>query len=446
MTLVAGILRGFHLRSPKGLVFDEVYYAQDACWFLHHSAATCGIAGETSPMHPPLAKWLTAFGIWAFGYNELGWRVAAAVCGTATVAVLYLLARRLTRSTVGATVAAGLLAVDFLHFVQSRLAMLDVFVTFFSVLAVYFLVLDRDRGGPGARWWRYLAGATAGAAVACKWSGALVLVAMLLLALVWERQQLRRELPSLAVGLVVLPVVAYTATFIGVIHHPLLALPWDGHSWWRVFVNRQEYMVRFHSGLEGTHPYESPPWSWLLDKRPVVYHLERDGSTVREVLALGNPLVWWPCIAAVVVQAVSWARSRSAMHPGAVIVTIAVVGYVPWLVLAHGREFVFLFYALPTVPFLCLAAGACAADIRWHPLGRIALTGAAVAVIASFIFAYPVLANRPLPYDAFRQRILFTDCGTPGRDGSVVRVRAGTRVMTLPKPGPGKPPSGWCWL
>ena len=67
-------------------------------------------------------------------------------------------------------------------------------------------------------------------------------------------------------------------------------------------------------------------------------------------------------------------------------------------------------------------------------------------MIASFIFAYPVLANRPLPYDAFRQRILFTDCGTPGRDGSVVRVRAGTRLMTLPKPGPGKPPSGWCWL
>jgi len=33
-----------------------------------------------------------------------------------------------------------------------------------------------------------------------------------------------------------------------------------------------------------------------------------------------------------------------------------------------------------------------------------------------------------------------------GRDGSVVKVRAGTRLMTLPKPGPGKPPSGWCWL
>ena len=56
------------------------------------------------------------------------------------------------------------------------------------------------------------------------------------------------------------------------------------------------------------------------------------------------------------------------MHPGAVIVTIAVVGYVPWLVLAHGREFVFLFYALPTVPFLCLAAGPArptSAGTRW---------------------------------------------------------------------------------
>jgi dolichyl-phosphate-mannose-protein mannosyltransferase len=273
-----------------------------------------------------------------------------------------------------------------------------------------------------------------------------VLLAMLVLAVLWSWREVRRELPTLVAAFLVLPSLVYAATFLGVIHHPLLAPPWDGHSWWRIFVNRQEYMLRFHAGLGGTHPYESPPWSWLLDKRPIVYHLERDGTTVREVLALGNPLVWWPGIAAVLVQAAAWARSRSSRHPGAVIVTLVVVGYLPWLVLAHGREFVFLFYVLPTVPFLCLALGACAAALQRLTLGRPAIVAAAAVILASFVFAYPILANRSLTYDQFRQRILFTDCGTPGKDGSVVLARAGTRTLTVPKPGAGRPPDGWCWL
>ena len=45
----------------------------------------------------------------------------------------------------GAFAAAGLLAGDFLHVVQSRIGMLDVFVTIFVIAAVLFAVLDRDR-------------------------------------------------------------------------------------------------------------------------------------------------------------------------------------------------------------------------------------------------------------------------------------------------------------
>src|SRR3989304_2496789 len=86
-------------------------------------------------------------------------------------------------ATVGAFSAAGLLAIDFLHLVQSRMAMLDVFVTLFVVAAVLFTVLDvtRDRG-PGARgWgirltlgrpWRLLTGVSLGAAGGGKWAGA----------------------------------------------------------------------------------------------------------------------------------------------------------------------------------------------------------------------------------------------------------------------------------
>src|SRR6185436_8710468 len=72
--------------------------------------------------------------------------------GTLSVALLYLLIRRLLAghvaagaATAGATVAAALLASDFLDLVQSRVAMLDSFVTMLVLAVVLFVTLDRGR-------------------------------------------------------------------------------------------------------------------------------------------------------------------------------------------------------------------------------------------------------------------------------------------------------------
>src|SRR5699024_10329891 len=96
----------------------------------------------------------------------------------------------------GATIAGLLLAVDFLSVVQSRIAMLDVFVAMFDTAAILFLVLDRDRRPDGSatlvdrltlgRPWRLLAGASLGAATAVKWSGAYAALGVVLLVALWE--------------------------------------------------------------------------------------------------------------------------------------------------------------------------------------------------------------------------------------------------------------------
>ncbi len=120
----AGV-RVVQLGSPGTFVFDEIYYAQDACTYLSWGSSVCGIATEVSWVHPPVGKWLIAAGIWAFGNNPLGWRVMSALAGTLTVALVYLLARRLTGSWLAAAVASGVLALDPLSIISSRVAMLD---------------------------------------------------------------------------------------------------------------------------------------------------------------------------------------------------------------------------------------------------------------------------------------------------------------------------------
>ena len=69
------------------------------------------------------------------GDNSYGWRFLDVVFGALVVMLLYVFAKRVTGSTLFATIAALLLTFDGMHFVQSRIATPEGFVVFFATLA-----------------------------------------------------------------------------------------------------------------------------------------------------------------------------------------------------------------------------------------------------------------------------------------------------------------------
>ena len=378
VTAAAALLRSVHLTRPSAIVFDEFFYAREACFLVHRSQQICGIGeGAISP-HPPLGKWLISLGIDVFGYNALGWRIAAVIAGVLTVALLYVLGRRLLGTALGAGLAAGLLAIDPLHFVQSRIAMLDVFVTLFIVASFLFLVIDRDRvedAGRDAdeRWsvldrrWLLAAGLAAGAAAATKWVGFLALagvagIAVLLAAARVTARGLfarigavaRREGPTLVVAMILVPLVVYVASFLGRIEGSVWAWPWTRGSWVRNFLGVQREMLRFHLAIQDVSPYTSPAWSWPLIKRPIVYFHDASGGSYREILALGSPVVWWGSLVALAILVIRIGRRQHQTEAAVVAIGGFAVLYLPWLA-STGRSFTFLFYLLPAVPFMCLA-------------------------------------------------------------------------------------------
>ena len=71
------------------------------------------------------------------GDNSYGWRFLDVVFGALVVMLLYVFAKRVTGSTLFATIAALLLTFDGMHFVQSRIATPEGFVVFFATLATY---------------------------------------------------------------------------------------------------------------------------------------------------------------------------------------------------------------------------------------------------------------------------------------------------------------------
>ncbi len=96
-------------------------------------------------VHPPMGKWVIGAGEKLFGFEPFGWRFMVALLGTLSVLMLCRIGRRLFRSTLLGCLAGLLLAVDGLHFVMSRTALLDQVLMFFVLASFGCLVLDRDR-------------------------------------------------------------------------------------------------------------------------------------------------------------------------------------------------------------------------------------------------------------------------------------------------------------
>jgi dolichyl-phosphate-mannose--protein O-mannosyl transferase len=474
ITLVAAALRVVSLGRPVELVFDEIFYARDACWYVFGTEAACGITDLASRSHPPLGKWLIGAGIAAFGYEPFGWRIAVAVAGTATVPLVHVLTWRLLRGhaigpalTVGAAVASGMLAIDLLHLVHSRVAMLDALIVLFVVGAVLAVVLDRDRARDPAdppwwwrltlgRPWRLVAGACIGAAAAVKWSGAYVAPVVIGLVVIWEVLEtrrraagagwrawilgaLRREALPTVVLLGLVPLVVYVASYTGRMPGSLLALPTDPESVWFGIWQHQRAMLDFHTSLGGDHPYQSPAWTWPLLQRPVAYWFADEGGAYREILAVGSPVAWWSGMLALPVLLVTWWRAGLGWwRPEPVILGAAAATYLPWLVLSGDRSQTFLWYLLPTVPFLgCAVAVVVAWTWERAPWGRVAAAASVVAILAAFVFWLPLATALSLDPGAWRARILFADCERP--DGSVTELPDDSTSQ-------GEPPPGWCWI
>lgn len=434
--VVAGILRFTDLARPHSLIFDETYYVKDAYSYLQSGyernwgddANPKFLQGDFSSLqstpeyvvHPPVGKWMIAFGMWLFGpENSFGWRFSSALVGTLSVALTAWAAYKLFRSAVLAGSAGLLLAVDGHHITMSRIGILDIFLSFWLLAAFCALLKDREDGrrrlaarlgrlagpdgrwtpealvsGPwlGVRWWRLAAGVCLGLAVGVKWSALAFVVAFGLLTVLWDASARRtvgirawlpaavvRDAPLAFVSIVVVGGAVYLSTWTGWFlsadgyfrrwaeSHPDPAWSWLPASL-RSLAHYHLEAYSFHTGLTSSHPYAASPWSWLVQGRPTsFYYVEPSTGCGGDrcsaaVLAVGNPLIWWAGTIALAIAILVWAGRRD-WRVGAPLAGIA-AGYLPWFL--YPDRTMFAFYEVSFEPFFVLVL----VYVLGHILGR----------------------------------------------------------------------------
>jgi dolichyl-phosphate-mannose--protein O-mannosyl transferase len=428
--ITALLFRLWHLSTPKGFVFDELYYAQNANSLLHHGVELDPkSAAAQFIVHPPVGKWMIAAGIKLFGYHEFGWRISAALVGTASIVGLFYIALRLFENYFLALAAGILISADGLNLVMSRTALLDIFLMFFTLFGFLFLLRSQH----------WAAGISLGLAAATKWSGVYYLIAFLGFTLYADYRRnralevdnpfsltLREKLLKRTSQYLLIPIGVYVASWagwllntsgydrnwangqpnglFGFIPRPLRSL-WHYHA----------EMWNFHTTLTASHPYSANPWSWLIMARPTSFYYEVPKhcgapACAQEVLALGTPLLWWSGVAAVAVAFGYWIARRE-WQSGLLLLCLG-AGYLPWF--NWQKRTVFNFYTIAFEPFLILLIvyalakflepdeeGATPRTRRYLSYGYLAL------IVLNFLYFLPIYLGSVITYSHWSSLMWF---------------------------------------
>lgn len=402
------LLRLWDLASPKGKIFDEVYYATNA-----HSLLLNGVELNAKTrasefiVHPPTGKWLIAGGIKLFGYNEFGWRFSAALAGAISIILMYFTAKALFNKPFLSGFAAFLILADGLHLVHSRVALLDIFLLLFIQIAVLAFI--------NQRYW--IASIALGLAISTKWSGLYLLVTLALLILIIDYRSFRFlgssnplknliqknfALRFLQFG--VLPLATYVATWVGWFASKT---GWD-RNWSpnivKSFWHYHAEILNFHAHLTEPHPYEANPWSWLIQGRPtsLFYATPKTcgaSSCAQEVLALGTPILWWAATFTLAITFGYWISRRE--WQAEILLVVVAASYLPWF--AFQQRTMFSFYAIAFEPFLLLTIVYVFNKIPRNQRQITLIFGA--VVLANFLYFLPLYLGTPISYNSWHDHM-----------------------------------------
>ncbi len=381
----------------NGTYFDEIYHARTAYEFLHRLSVY-------EWTHPPLGKIFISLGIKIFGMTPFGWRIAGTLFGIFMLPLMYIFTKKMFGITWLSVCGTLTFAFDFMHFTQSRIATIDVYVTFFILLMYLFMYkyytmsfydtpLKKTFVPLG------LCGISFGLACACKWTGiyagagAAVIFFITLAERYFEKKP---EFKNYAVKtilfcilfFVIIPMFIYTVSYI-----PFLR---SNHEGFYGIIQNQIDMLTYHGKtvVSSEHAYSSPWYQWPIIYRPIWYFSGTNGGFSEDISAMGNPLVWWLGIVSFIYCLIKAKNDRTARF-----LAIAYLAQLlPWVFVTRTT---FIYHYFPCVPFAVLMNMYLIyknSNVRTKKYCIIYTA----AVILLFIMFYPAISGFPVKGDYIR--------------------------------------------
>ncbi len=394
--------------------FDEIYHARTAYEFIE------GL--ETYEWtHPPMGKTFIAAGVKMFGMNPFGWRFMGTVFGVIMLPCIYIFGKKLFSKTWIATIVILLFAADFMHFAQTRIATIDVFVTLFIILMYYFMYLYTSMSFYDTKLYKTFVplafcGISMGFGIASKMTGVYAAAGLAIIFFIhlgkryMEYLYAKSDISGSTEGIshahvvksfipntvktilfcvlvfIVIPAIIYTLSYIPFVDSQSNGLI-DG------MLRNQTEMFNYHVGVTSPHSYSSIWLEWPIMKRPIYYYANTISGTVAEgISSFGNPLIWWGGIPAFLYLIYIWYKYRD---KGAMFLIIGYCAqYLPWSLITR---ITFIYHYFPSVPFVILMIVYAFYDMmKRYKNAKNWLIAFTILAIIFFVLFYPVLSGQPV--------------------------------------------------
>lgn len=411
--LVSAVIVGFLVRIndvgyPDKFMFDEVYYAFTAqeitkgnlyAWGKDYSYP--GI-NEFEWTHPPLGKEIISLGILVFGDSPFAWRIFQVLFGAAAAMLIFLLARNIFNSVNIGMFSAILYLLDPFPFVLSRIAMVDIFLFVFLISACLFTVkyLRKENNK-----FLYLSGIFLGLAVSVKWTALsfnLFILICLFISYLYKNKDKKIEIKPasqklllLTLSLVFIPIVIYILSYI-----PFFIYKQSFSE----FIALHKSMLRYHESVKNPHNYQSAWWSWILVYKPLLLYFEKVGRLREYIYTIGNPVIWWTGIAAIIAAIIQIIRTRS--YPLIFVISGMFISWLPWIL--SPKKVIFIYHFLPTLMFLYILV-AYFIDKIWSisTKGKMIVLLYFFLSLSAFVYLFPILTAETISVKEFNNLLWF---------------------------------------
>ena len=355
--------------------FDEIYFPRTAYEFL--------IKNQTiyENTHPHLGKIIIMWSYKLFGVNPFGYRAMGAIAGALMIPVMYALGKKLFRNHYFAMIGAMLLAFECMHFVQTRLGTVDSYLVLFIMLTFYFMACYVDMDLRKTSYFKtlvplFFSGIFFGCAISVKWIGFYAGAGIAFLFFVkifsqWKSFGYGRIVyggKALAarnslltcffclIFFIAIPALIYSLSYIPIFQIQSAAIDNEKFTIMEMADNiiaSQKHMFEYHKGVTQDHPFKSAWYTWPIMYKPVYYYsapVKAEGQW-GTIVAIGNPLIWWTGLAALIGTAIVSLRRQD--RRGLFIFAGYFSILLPWAV--APRSITFLYHYFGCVPFMILA-------------------------------------------------------------------------------------------
>lgn len=405
--------------------FDEVYFPRTVYEIVNNEYIF-----EFS--HPPLGKYIMSIPILLFGASPFTMRLMGNIAGILMIPIMFFIGKELFKKDKYALFCSIIIALDGMHFAQTRIATVDSFLVLFCLLSfLFFMKYLNNKFTKRPYLPLALSGVFWGMAVSVKWNAFFFGIGLGIIFFydyfknkkIFIEEKIQKQVKKkfnykpLLMGMIffaIVPFSIYVISYLPIVPNENEVAPYyirleDGDTEYHYgkldsiagFFEYQYAMYYYHSHLGPKynpdyyeHPYASKWNTWPIMLKPMAFYDYTSSNGSRSVIAtMGNPLIWWlSCIS--FIFTFIYVAFKKDSRVGAILLIIIIATMAPNIGIDRDtyiyHYFIALQFMILTIVFMTMKL------VEWKPKLKYLMPILSIIFFISFAYFYPVYSGLPI--------------------------------------------------